>query len=120
MNADNEHYRVSGEGMDIPKWVRPEERRHTTIHSQLLKFERNDDLGLVCSYMQDGSIVFLGNATIFSTLDAKNGYWQVEIAHDNREEESVHVLPRSFTLYTKAFWIQKKPGTLQRAMEVFN
>lgn len=65
----------------------------------------------------DECINLLGEAMIFSTLDASSDYWQVEIDKCNREKTvfSIHGLYQFFCM---PFELKNAPVTFQRAMDV--
>lgn len=66
----------------------------------------------------DKYLEFLGEAAIFSTVDAKRGYWQVEIKETDRNRTtfvSHHVLYRFIRM---AFGPRNALGTFQRPTDV--
>ena len=66
----------------------------------------------------DECIDSLGNAQVFSTLDANAGYWQVEL--DERDKDkTAFVTHHGLYRYTRMpFGLKNAPATFQRAMDV--
>jgi hypothetical protein len=60
----------------------------------------------------------LGEAEFFSTLDANTGYWQIEVAPEDRDKTtfSCHVGMYRFT--RMPFGLLNAPATFQRAMDI--
>lgn len=63
----------------------------------------------------DNCIESLGDATIFSSLDANRGYWNVGGCQTRSRKERFRVLPRTILFYSGAIQPQIGPGTYQRA-----
>ncbi|VDD78381.1 unnamed protein product [Mesocestoides corti] len=64
----------------------------------------------------DVTLDALGRSTIFSTLDLKSGYWQVEI-NPNRRQKSAFVIPSGlYEFETMPFGLANAQATFQRLM----
>lgn len=66
----------------------------------------------------DECIHSLGDATIFSTLDANDGYWQVEIALQDWNKNGCTSHYELFRFTGIAFGLKRAPRTFQRAKNV--
>ena len=66
----------------------------------------------------DECLDFLGDAEYFSTLDANTGFWQIEVAPEDRDKTtfSCHVGMYRFT--RMPFGLLNAPATFQRAMDI--
>ena len=60
----------------------------------------------------------LNGATVFSTIDMKSGYYQVEVEESHKERTAFTVGPLGFFEYNKMpFGLSNSPATYQRLME---
>lgn len=66
----------------------------------------------------DECIDSLGQATIFTTLDANSGYWQIEIDDDGRDKTSFTSHHGLFRFKRMPFGLKNAPGTSQRVVDV--
>lgn len=60
----------------------------------------------------------LGDATMFSTLDATSGFWQAEIAEEDRDKTAFTPHHGLFRFNRTPFKLKNAPGTYQREMDV--
>lgn len=59
-----------------------------------------------------------GEATIFSTLDANSGYWQIKIEKKEREKTAFKSDHELYQFFRMPFGLRNAPETLQRAIGV--
>ena len=60
----------------------------------------------------------LGNAKYFSTLDLRNGYWQISIDPKDRPKSAFVTSSGLFEFNRMSFGLTTAPATFQRAMEI--
>ena len=60
----------------------------------------------------------LGSATIFTTLDAKFGYWQVPLAPEDRDETTFATFIGTFRHKRMPFGLWSAPATFQRVVDM--
>ena len=65
----------------------------------------------------DDCIDNLGEATIFSTLDCNADYWQVAIAHEDREKTAFVCHEGAYQYNRMPFGLTNAPATFQRALD---
>ncbi|KAG0437435.1 Retrovirus-related Pol polyprotein from transposon 17.6 [Dictyocoela muelleri] len=96
----------------------------------------NDKLHLVVDYRHLNSITrktpqfthnmhgllgILKGATIFSTIDLNQGYYQIPIADDDIEKTGLKILNRTYVFKRMPFGLCNAPATFQKAMNsLFN
>jgi Reverse transcriptase (RNA-dependent DNA polymerase) len=66
----------------------------------------------------DECIDSLSDAVVFSTLDAKSGYWQVSMHPDDRGKTTFTCHVGIFRFKRMPFGLRNAPSTIQRAMDV--
>ena len=66
----------------------------------------------------DECIDSLGDATLFTTLDANSGYWQVEIDPADRDKTTFTSHFGLYRFLRMPFGLRNAPATFQRAMDV--
>ena len=66
----------------------------------------------------DECIDSLGDAGIFSTLDANSGYWQVEIHPEDKDKSAFSSHFGLFRFTRMPFGLRNAPATFQRVMDV--
>ena len=66
----------------------------------------------------DECIDSLGDANVFTTLDANCGYWQIEIDEDDRDKTAFTSHWGLFRFKRMPFGLKNAPGTFQRAADV--
>jgi hypothetical protein len=66
----------------------------------------------------DDCLDSLGSATIFTTLDANRGYWQLEVSHEDRDKTSFTSHMGTYRFTRMAFGLVNAPGTFQRSIDV--
>lgn len=65
----------------------------------------------------DKCIDSLGKATVFSTFDANNWYWQVEIDEKQRDKTAFTTQHGLYRFIRMSFVFRNAPGTFQRKMD---
>ena len=66
----------------------------------------------------DDSIDSLGDARVFTTLDALWGYWQVPVAKEDRDKTTFVSHMGSFRYKRMPFGLRNAPATFQRTLDV--
>jgi RNase H-like domain found in reverse transcriptase/Reverse transcriptase (RNA-dependent DNA polymerase)/Integrase zinc binding domain/Integrase core domain len=66
----------------------------------------------------DDCLDSLGSATIFTTLDANSGYWQLDVAKDDRDKTTFTSHMGTFRFTRMPFGLVNAPATFQRSMDV--
>jgi Reverse transcriptase (RNA-dependent DNA polymerase) len=66
----------------------------------------------------DECIDILGNAVVFSTLDANSGYWKVSMHPDDRDKTTFTCHVGTFRFKRMPFGLRNAPSTFQRAVDV--
>jgi RNase H-like domain found in reverse transcriptase/Reverse transcriptase (RNA-dependent DNA polymerase)/Integrase zinc binding domain/Integrase core domain/Chromo (CHRromatin Organisation MOdifier) domain len=66
----------------------------------------------------DDCLDSLGEAKVFSTLDANSGYWQIRVDPKDREKTSFICHAGTFQFRRMPFGLVNAPATFQRAMDV--
>ena len=60
----------------------------------------------------------LGDATVFTTLDCNSGYWQVEIAKEDRDKTTFASHSGLYRFLRMPFGLKNAPATFQRAVDI--
>ena len=66
----------------------------------------------------DECIDSLGDATVFTKLDGNSGYWQVEIAEDDRDKTTFASHSGLYRFLRMLFGLKNAPATFQRAVDI--
>ena len=66
----------------------------------------------------DDCLDSLGDACVFSTLDANAGYWQIRVSKEDREKTSFICHAGTYQFIRMPFGLVNAPATFQRAMDV--
>ena len=66
----------------------------------------------------DEYIDSLGDATVFTTLDANSGYWQVEMAEEDRDKTTFVSHYGMYRFIRMPFGLTNAPATFQRALDI--
>lgn len=66
----------------------------------------------------DECIDSLGEASVFTTLDANSGYWQVEIAPGDRDKTTFTCHEGLYRFIRMPFGLKNAPATFQRAIDI--
>ena len=66
----------------------------------------------------DECIDSLGEARIFSTLDANSGYWQIELADEDCEKTAFTSHSGVFQYKRMPFGLNNVPSTFQRTIDI--
>jgi hypothetical protein len=66
----------------------------------------------------DDCIDSLGEARVFSTLDANSGYWQIKVSEDSRDKTAFTCHRGLYRFSRMPFGLCNAPATFQRAVDV--
>ena len=66
----------------------------------------------------DECIDSLGDAQLFSTLDANSGYWQIEMAEEDKNKTAFTTHYGLFRYLRMPFGLKNAPATFQRAIDI--
>ena len=66
----------------------------------------------------DECIDSLGDGTVFTTLDCNSGYWQVEIAEEERDKTTFGSHCGLCRFIRMLFGLKNAPVTFQRAVDI--
>ena len=66
----------------------------------------------------DECIDSFGDATVFTTLDCNSGYWQVEIAEEDRDKTKFASHSGLYRFLRMPFGLKNAPATFQRAVDI--
>jgi transposase InsO family protein len=66
----------------------------------------------------DDALDSLGDATVFTTLDAKAGYWQVPVARDSQEKTAFTTFAGVYKFLRMPFGLVNATSTFQRSMDI--
>ena len=86
-----------------------------------IDYRRLNELTVRDSYpipRMDECIDSLGEARIFSTLDANSGYWQIELADEDREKTAFTSHSGVFQYKRMPFGLKNAPSTFQRTIDI--
>jgi hypothetical protein len=68
--------------------------------------------------ISDTFIDSLGEARVFSTLDANSGYWQIKVSDDSRDKTAFTCHRGLYRFSRMPFGLCNAPATFQRAVDV--
>ena len=124
------------EKMEIDRMLRAGVIEPGTVEwtSPLVFIPKKDDTMLLCvdhrklnavtfrdSYplpRMDEGIDFLDNATVFTTLDCNNGYWQVKIDEEDRDKTTFASHGRLYRFLRMSLGLKNAPATFHRAVDI--
>ena len=66
----------------------------------------------------DDCLDSLGDAMIFTTLDANSGYWQLPVAEGDRDKTTFTTFAGTFRYKRMPFGLRNAPATFQRALDI--
>ena len=66
----------------------------------------------------DDCLDSLGDAMIFTTLDANSGYWQLPVAEEDRDKTTFTTFAGTFRYKRMPFGLRSAPATFQRALDI--
>jgi Reverse transcriptase (RNA-dependent DNA polymerase) len=66
----------------------------------------------------DDCIDSLGEARVFSTLDANSGYWQIKVAEESKDKTAFTCHRGLYRFTRMPFGLCNAPATFQRAVDV--
>lgn len=66
----------------------------------------------------DECIDSLGDATVFTTLDCNSGYWQIEVAEEDRDKTTFVSHCGMYRFLRMPFGLKNAPATFQRAVDI--
>ena len=66
----------------------------------------------------DDCLDSLGDAMIFTTLDANSGYWQLPVAEEDRDKTTFTTFAGTFRYKRMPFGLRNAPATFQRALDI--
>lgn len=66
----------------------------------------------------DDCIDFLGDATVFSTLDCNSGYWQIPVADEDKDKTTFVCHEGAYRYIRLPFGLSNAPATFQRAIDM--
>ena len=66
----------------------------------------------------DEYIDSLGDATVFTTLDANSGYWQIPLAEKDREKSAFVCHAGLYQYLRMPFGLTNAPATFQRTLDI--
>ena len=84
-------------------------------------YRKLNDLTIKDSYplpRMDECLDTLGNAKVFTTLDANSGYWQVPVAEDDRPKTAFTCHAGCFQFRRMPFGLCNAPATFQRTVDI--
>ncbi|CAN8070819.1 unnamed protein product, partial [Agarophyton chilense] len=67
----------------------------------------------------DECIDSLGEANVFTTLDANSGYWKVPIAEEDQDKTAFACLVGLYRFKRMPFGFRNEPATFQRTLDIF-
>lgn len=67
---------------------------------------------------KDDCLDFLGDATIFSTMDCNAAYWQIPVAEEDRDKTTFTCHSGLFRYKRLPFGLTNAPATFQRAIDI--
>ena len=66
----------------------------------------------------DDCLDSLGDAMIFTTLDANSGYWQFLMEKEDNDKTTFTTFARTFRYKRMPFGLRNAPATFQRALDI--
>ena len=66
----------------------------------------------------DDCLDFLGDAMIWTTLDANSGYWQLPVAKEDRDKTTFTTFAGNFRYKRMPFGLRNGPANFRRALDI--
>ena len=114
-NGGEENYPAFKEPLSITSCACEEGQLHPLDYGKLNSVMHKDANPLACI---DDTLQSLSDSKWFSTIDLLSGYWQVDIAEDDKEKTAFTTHDGLFEINAMPFGLCNVPATFQRLMNL--